>query len=137
MLSYHADMTLANNPFELGMDRLVDLDMEADFVSKAALKRIREEGVKQLQVGLEFGGDPITGSNDENWPILIDGAQVGYVTSAVYSPRLEKNIALALVQAAHADVGTKAVMRTADGDRACEIVPKPFFDPKKAIAARG
>ena len=77
MLSYHADMTLANNPFELGMDRLVDLDMEADFVSKAALKRIREEGVKQRQVGLEFGGDPITGSNDENWPILIDGAQVG------------------------------------------------------------
>ena len=77
MLSYHADMTLANNPFELGMDRLVDLDMEADFVSKAALKRIREEGVIQLQVGLEFGGDPITGSNDENWQILIDGAQVG------------------------------------------------------------
>ena len=137
MLSYHADMTLANNPFELGMDRLVDLDMEADFVSKAALKRIREEGVKQRQVGLEFGGDPITGSNDENWPILIDGAQVGYVTSAVYLPRLEKNIALALVQAAHADVGTKAEISTADGNRSCEIVPKPFFDPKKAIAARG
>ena len=137
MLSYHADMTLANNPFELGMDRLVDLDMEADFVSKAALKRIREEGVKQRQVGLEFGGDQITGSNDENWPILVDGAHAGYVTSAVYSPRLEKNIALALVQVAHADVGTKAVMRTGEGDRDCEIVPKPFFDPKKAIAARG
>ena len=137
MLSYHADMTLANNPFELGMDRLVDLDMEADFVSKAALKRIREEGVKQLQVGLEFGGDQITGSNHENWPVLVEGAQAGYVTSAVYSPRLEKNIALALVQVAHAGVGTKAVMRTADGDRDCEIVPKPFFDPNKAIAARG
>ena len=57
------------------------------------------------------------------------------MTSAVYSPRLEKNIALALVQVAHADVGTKAVMRTEDGDRDCKIVPKPFFDPKKAIAA--
>ena len=137
MLSYHADMTLANNPFELGMDRLVDLDMKTDFVSKAALKRIREEGVKQRQVGLEFGGDPITGSNDEKWPILVDRAQGGYVTSAVYSPRLEKNIALALVQVAHADVGTKAEIRTADGNRSCEIVPKPFFDPKKAIAATG
>ena len=137
MLSYHADMTLANNPFELGMDRLVDLDMEADFVSKAALKRIREEGVKQRQVGLEFGGDPISGSNDEKWPILIDRAQVGYVTSAVYSPRLEKNIALALVQAAYADVGTKAEIRTANSNRSCEIVSKPFFDPKKAIAAHG
>ena len=71
MLSYHADMTLKNNPFELGMDRLVDLDMEVDFVSKAALTRIRDEGVSQLQVGLVFDGAPISGSNDEYWPVLV------------------------------------------------------------------
>jgi len=137
MLSYHADMTLANNPFELGMDRLVDLDMDADFVSKAALQRIRQEGVSQFQVGLEFGGDVLVGSNDENWPIMIDGEKVGFVTSAVYSPRLEKNIALALVAADHAGIGTRGVIVTDDGERHCEIVPKPFFDPKKAIAAKG
>ena len=137
MLSYHADMTLANNPFELGMDRLVDLDMEADFVSKAALRRIRDEGVSQLQVGLVFDGPVLVGSNDENWPIMIDGKKVGYVTSAVHSPRLEQNIALALLDKDHADIGTHAVMVTAEGDRNCEIVPKPFFDPKKAIAAKG
>ena len=135
MLSYHADMTLANNPFELGMDRLVDLDMEADFVSKAALKRIRNAGVSQLQVGLEFDGPPLVGSNDEAWPISIDGSDVGYVTSAVHSPRLE-NIALALVERAHADIGTEAVVTTGTGPVACRIVPKPFYDPKKAIAAK-
>ena len=137
MLSYHADMTLANNPFELGMDRLVDLDMEADFVSKAALRRIRDEGVSQRQVGLEFDGDILVGSNDENWPILVDGDQVGYVTSAVHSPRLAKNIALALVAIDHAAIGTRAIIVTAEGERTCEIVPKPFFDPRKTIAAKG
>ena len=46
MLSYHADMTLANNPYEMGMGRLVDLDMEADFISKAALTLIKERGCR-------------------------------------------------------------------------------------------
>ena len=137
MLSYHADMTLRNNPFELGMDRLVDLDMEADFVSKAALTRIRREGVRQLQVGLEFDGPPLVGSNDEFWPISIDGAEIGYVTSAVHSPRLEKNIALGLVAIDNAAVGTEAVMSLATEKRRCRVVPKPFFDPAKRLAAKG
>ena len=136
MLSYHADMTLENNPYELGMDRLVDLDMEAEFVSKAALKRIKAEGVSQKQVGLVFEGAPLVGSNDAYWPILMDGVQVGKVTSAVYSPRLEQNIALALIKTEFADIGTTGVIETPAGTRACEIVPKPFYDPKKAIAAK-
>ncbi|MEX0502552.1 glycine cleavage T C-terminal barrel domain-containing protein [Alphaproteobacteria bacterium LSUCC0719] len=137
MLSYHADMTLRNNPFELGMDRLVDLDMEADFVSKAALTRLRAEGVSQYQVGLEFDGPPIAGSNDEFWPVNLDGTNIGYVTSAVYSPRLEKNIALGLVAAGHAQVGTEAVIDMGGQSRGCRIVPKPFYDPKKTLAAKG
>ena len=136
MLSYHADMTLENNPYELGMDRLVDLEMEADFVSKAALRRIRDEGVGIRQVGLEFDGPPLTGSNDEHWPITMEGRVVGKVTSAVYSPRLEKNIALALMDVAAADIGTQALIEKADDPRGCIVVPKPFYDPKKSIAAK-
>ena len=136
MLSYHADMTLENNPYELGMDRLVDLEMEADFVSKAALRRIRDEGVCIRQVGLEFDGPPLTGSNDEHWPITMEGRVVGKVTSAVYSPRLEKNIALALMDVAAADIGTQALIEKADDPRGCIVVPKPFYDPKKSIAAK-
>jgi len=35
MLSYHADADINTNPFELGLDRLVNLDIEADFIGKA------------------------------------------------------------------------------------------------------
>lgn len=137
MLSYHADMTLKNNPFEMGMDRLVDLDMEADFVSKAALRRIKAAGISQLQVGLAFDGPPISGSNDENWPVMVDGAVIGKITSAIYSPRLEQNIALAIVEVGHSHNGTQAVIDMSGEMRQAEIVPKPFFDPKKALAAKG
>ena len=136
MLSYHADMTIANNPFELGMDRLVDLEMAADFVSKSALQRIKDQGVSQLQVGLEIDGSPLSGSNDEHWPIMIGDRKVGEVTSAIHSPRLEKNIALALIAVEHAELGTKAGIRIEGELRSCEIVPKPFYDPKKALAAQ-
>ena len=136
MLSYHADMTLANNPFELGMDRLVDLDMDADFVSKAALQKISREGVQQRQVGVTFDGAPIPGSNDDFWPIKVAEQAVGYVTSAVYSPRLEQNIALALVKAKYAEIGTQISLETGFGVRAGVITPKPFYDPKKTLAAK-
>jgi len=136
MLSYHADMTLKNNPFELGMDRLVNLDMEADFVSKSALTRIKREGVTQLFVGLELEGPPLAGSNDEHWPIIKDGQVVGRVTSAIYSPRLKKNIALAIVARQYAEIGTRAIVETCAESRNCEVVPKPFYDPKKSIAAQ-
>ena len=135
MLSYHADMTLKNNPFELGMERLVDLDMEVDFVSKAALKRIKQQGVSQLFVGLEIDGKPFYGANEDLWPLTRDGRQIGYVTSAIYSPRLEKNIALAMVASEYAEIGTPMDVDMVGESRHCEVVPKPFYDPKKSIAS--
>ncbi len=137
MLSYHADMTLANNPFEMGMDRLVDLDMDADFVSKTALTRIKAEGVAQKFVGMVIDGPPLTGANDENWPVVAGGEQVGQINSAIHSPRLDQNIALAMVGADHAADGTQLKVEMMGATRSATVVPKPFFDPKKAIAAKG
>ena len=59
MLSYQADLTIDNNPFEMGLDRLVDLDGDADFIAKDALRAIQAKGVTQRQVGLIFDGPPI------------------------------------------------------------------------------
>jgi glycine cleavage system aminomethyltransferase T len=57
MLSYHADIDADTNPYELGLGRLVDLDMDAEFIGKAALKQIFAQGVTRKQVGLHLGGD--------------------------------------------------------------------------------
>ncbi len=132
MLSYHADMTIDNNPFELGLDRLVDLDMDADFIGKQALRRIRDDGVRQRQVGVEITGPALTGPNQIPWPILVDGRQVGRITSAVYSPRLQRNIALALVDVEHGETGTRASSETDSGQRDIVVVPRPFYDPQKS-----
>ena len=59
-----------------------------------------------------------------------EGRVVGKVTSAVYSPRLEKNIALALMDVAEAGLGTQAVIEKPT-TRGCVVVPKPFYDPRK------
>ena len=134
MLSYHADMTLANNPYEMGMGRLVDLDMEADFISKAALTLIKERGVSQQLVGLEIDGAPFVGSNDFFWPILKEGVKVGTVTSAIYSPRLQKNIALAMISIGHTASGRVLQVDKLSETRACTVVPIPFYDPKKSLA---
>ena len=135
MLSYQADMDLTVNPFELGMGRLLDLDIEADFVGKQALQQIREAGVDRLFVGLEIDGEAFTGANDSNWPIFRGNDVVGYVTSAIYSPRLERNIALAIVDIDSSEIGTALFVHTDYGERVCQVVPKPFYDPKKAITA--
>jgi len=87
MLSYHADMDIHTNPFELGLDRLVALDAPHDFIGKAALKKIKRHGVARKQVGLIIDGERLAGPNTCFWPLQADGVEVGKVTSAVFSPR--------------------------------------------------
>lgn len=135
MLSYHADADINTNPYELGMDRLVDLDIEADFIGKAALRRIRENGVTRKQVGLRIEGTPLKGPNTAFWHIRKDGKIVGKVTSAIHSPRLEQNIALAMVATDSAEIGSKLEISMPQGTARATVVPKPFFDPKKQLAA--
>ena len=135
MLSYHADADMGTNPFELGFDRLVNLDMEAEFIGKAALRRIKEEGVTRKQIGLIIEGEPLSGPNTTFWEVNFGGETIGKVTSAVYSPRLEQNIALAMVSAEHANIGAEVEIITKSGPARATICERPFYDPKKRIAA--
>ncbi len=134
MLSYHADADIHTNPFELGFDRLVNLDMEAEFIGKSALKRIRDEGVTRHQVGLVIEGAPLAGPNTTFWSVTHNGETVGKVTSAVYSPRLEQNIALAMVSTGYADLGTQLEVVSHSGASLATVVERPFYDPRKQLA---
>ena len=135
MLSYQADMDCNVNPFELGLDRLVDLEMDADFIGKNALKKIKEEGVKRRQVGIVINCPPLENSNTSYWPIFIDSKEVGFVTSAIHSPRLNKNIAMAIVSIDYSSLDTTASVETPHGTYPVKVVEKPFYDPKKHLAS--
>ena len=136
MLSYHADADIYTNPFELGLDRLVNLDMESYFIGKDALIKIFKNGIKRKQIGLEIDGEPLQGPNTTFWPLIKNEKQVGKVTSAIYSPRLKKNIALAMVSLEDSFIGNLIEVKKSKELLKATIVTKPFYDPNKKIAQK-
>mgnify|MGYP000383023139 FL=1 len=135
MLSYHADADINTNPFELGFDRLVNLDSDINFIGKEALKKIKHNGITRKQVGVEIDCKPLSGPNTTFWELKKNNVNIGKVTSAVYSPRLKKNIALAMVSVEQSEIGNEFQVTTNEGLFNCIVVEKPFYDPKKKIAS--
>jgi glycine cleavage system aminomethyltransferase T len=136
ILNWGADMTYENNPFELGLDRLVDFGLADDAsLSVAALRAIKEQGVSRKLVGVELDGDPFPALNYVKWPAYRDGSQerIGKVTSAIFSPRLERNIGYCWVPIELAAEGTQLRVESEWGTRGATVVPMPFVDPEKRI----
>ena len=131
ILGYRSDIDLGTNPYEVGLERLVDLDAPADFIGKPALARIREAGVSRSLVGVEIAGDPLPEPFQARWPVMVDGGAVGDVTVAVYSPRLEKNIGYAMVGVAHSALGTRLDVQAPWGVATATVAEKPFIKPTK------
>ena len=52
ILSFGADMHRENNPFEVGLDWMIDLEQEDDFIGKEALRIIKENGIEKKLMGL-------------------------------------------------------------------------------------
>jgi aminomethyltransferase len=136
IFNYNSDITLANNPFEvMGLERLVE-QQEADYVGKAALERIRTEGVSRKLVGIEVPGDPLSFEISEFRPALHKGEEVGHVTDLIWSPRLEKNIGYVWVPMELAGPGNEIEILWQGGEKtAGQTAEIPFLDPKKQVPA--
>jgi len=135
MLSYHADADINTNPFELGMDRLINLDNVNKFIGKNALIKIKSRGVKRKQVGIIIDCDPLKGPNTTFWPIIKNGNQIGKITSAVHSPRLNKNIALGMIEIDYTEINTLFEIEILNNLYNARVVEKPFYDPNKKISS--
>ena len=135
IFNWGADMTWKNNPLEItGLERLVDWDLsDDDVLCLAALRAIKAAGVTKKLVGIEIDGPPLDALNFTKWPVNHDGAKVGKVTSAIYSPRLSKNIGFAWVPIALAELDTKVEVETPGGAQTATVVEMPFVDPGKTI----
>jgi len=134
IFNWGADMTYENNAFEMGLERLVDFGLQDDAsISIAALRRIKEKGVSRRIVGVELDGEPFPALNNVKWPTNHGGRHVGKVTSAIWSPRLGRNIGYSWLPVELAPEGTRLEVETEWGKRNATVVPMPFVDPEKRI----
>ena len=135
VLDYGSDMGPAENPLEMGMERLIAWD-KPDFLGKAALERVRDEGVTRRHVGVFMGGEPFERNNEQRWAVVADGRRVGDVTSAVHSPRLDRNIGFAILDAPFDQGETPLQVESPEGVRDVEITDLPFVPQPDATRAR-
>jgi aminomethyltransferase len=133
IFNWGADMTYLNNPYELGLDRLVDDLSEDACISIKALKAIKAAGVASKINGVEIDGDPFPALNNTKWDVSSGGSTVGKVTSAIHSPRLDTNIGYAWLPAELSTPGTTVEVSTEWGTRTATVVEMPFVDPNKQI----
>lgn len=126
LLSYGNDMTIENNPFEVGLGKYCDVDQAFEFIGRSPLQKIRAAGVTQKLVGLIIDGEKMAGCS-EWWPISIEGRHCGKVTSSAYSPRLAQNIALAMLSIEQTTIGTRVTVHSEFGDRSATVAEVPFI----------
>jgi aminomethyltransferase len=118
-------------PWEVGAGWTVDLDKPA-FRGRAALAA-RRDNPRSLIVGLDVASDA---AMPPGAPVLRDGAEIGRVTSAVYSRHLMKSLAMAQISPAHTAIGTRVEIQAGAGAlMAAHVVQMPFYDPQRLRTA--
>ena len=132
LLSYKSDFGREHNPYTIGLDRLVDLDQEIDFIGKEALKKIKSDGISKKLIGVEIDGDPIKSVPENFWPVLdADMKKVGRLSRCFFSPRLERNIGLAIVDIEFSDPETKLNIKSPNGVLTAKVHQMPWFPAEK------
>jgi len=133
ILTYGQDLDIENNPYEVGLGWLVDVNKQ-DFIGKHALSQIKALGVAKQLVAVVLGGNPIRWYNEDYYFVLDpdSGYEVGYMTSVFYSPAWQSNIGFAMVESRFAQQETKLqIDLPGDGAVEAEVVRRPFVDPGK------
>lgn len=138
ILAHGCDMTIEENPYEVGYGYpwMVELEQEQEFVGREALREVAKRGVSRKLVGVELGGARLgaysDGSMPDFFPVMTDGTVIGRVTSACFSPRLEKNIGYAMVPIEHSAIGTQLVVERPEETVNAVVADRVFFKPDHA-----
>ena len=137
VLDYGSDITTGETPFEVGLGPRIDFD-KGDFIGREALMKMADTPSKQIMCGAIIDGPALQKNNEHRWPVCLGSQQIGVMTSAVHSPRLNQNIGFALIERAHLDQNglgedTGFTVQTVEGVRALSVTTMPFIDPQKTI----
>ena len=130
MLAYGNDMTLDENPFDLSMEKFVNLQKKADFLSKKALTEIHKNGPTKELIGIEILGNFQDEFSSDYIPIYSDNEKIGKITSSVYSPRLKKNIALGIIKKRTESVNGSYFIKKNNSEFEINVCDLPFLRNK-------
>src|SRR3990170_958128 len=137
IFNYGSDMRVTDTPFHVtGLERYVELDQDADFIGKQALREIRDGDLLDRKlVGIEIGGDPMTyeGALTDFWPLFKGDARLGRITAGAWSPRLERNIGYSWVPIRWEEPGSSFEAEPPRGRVPVTVAALPFVDPDKQI----
>ena len=130
MLSYGSDMTLNENPFDIGLEKLVDLNKQANFLSKETLNKVNQLGAKKELIGIEIISEPFNEFVADHLILKFNDQEIGKITSSVYSPRLKKNIGLALIDRRSENINEGYTVNINGSSAKVKICNLPFLRNK-------
>lgn len=96
LFSYGNEMTRTDNPLQCRLGQYCDLQSDLDYAGRDALIALAAKPLDRQLCGVIFGTAPCPPCAS-TWIVSQDGKQMGYVTSAIWSPRLQANVALAMI----------------------------------------
>ncbi|MEP4038038.1 dimethylsulfoniopropionate demethylase [Pseudophaeobacter sp.] len=114
LFSYGNEMTRENNPLEYDMSKFIKLDGSVDCIGLQALQSIAAEGVQREIRGVVFDGSKVPVCS-KPWPVMVGSRQVGQITSGAWSPRLEANVGVSLIDRDYWTIGQEVTVLTPDG----------------------
>jgi dimethylsulfoniopropionate demethylase len=114
LFSYGNEFTSENNPLEIGLGKFCVVDGSIDYIGRAALQRIADEGVAREIRGVVFDG-PRCPTCSKPWPVMVGDRKVGQITSGIWSPRLERNVGQSMIDRGFWDVGQAVTVHVQNG----------------------
>ena len=121
---YGNDINDSINPLEAGLSWITDLNKE-DFIGKSSLVDIQRDGLKRHLVGFKMIDKAIP---RKDYLIFTENKQIGFVTSGVHSPTLDKGIGIGYIDNGYNKIGTQILIKIRSKYMLAEIVKTPFLN---------
>ena len=123
---YGHEIDAETNPYEARQGWTVSLD-KPDFLGRSALLKAKLEENRKILVGFEMIDRAVA---REQYEIAVGGQVVGYVTTGMKSPTLDKFVGLGYVPSAHQKIGTEIDILVRGTPKKATVVRRPFYKPR-------
>lgn len=120
---YGNDIDQTTNPIEANLGWITKLN-KGEFVAKSILEKTKTDGPKRKLVGMLLSDKAVP---RHGYPLVVNGENVGVVTSGTFAPSLEKGIAMGYVNAPYNEIGSRISIDVRGKLVAATIVALPFL----------